>query len=315
MSHPRLRIAAAALALAIGASGCATSSYDTAHQTAHERQHSILVGHEVADNNDDGTYVSAGPITYQLEISRVLNPWGAEDSQYFKGLPKGTSAFHIKPDQLWYGVFLWAKNQHHAAHWTSDKFEITDTLGRVYRPVRLNPNVNLLAWNSRKLVYGETEPSQDSVGLHVRQRRQDRAVQAEHLDLLQPPAHALDPLADRQTDRRDLARPLARQSRSLSERGLEHRLDRRRGGRRAVACRPGTARETTTFGSFAGANATNHESVFFGLFDADLLAVSRSSAVPVLPATWTPGDLRGDAGAVLDHRDHHLLDLVRRPWG
>ncbi|HEY3772551.1 MAG TPA: hypothetical protein VGL69_06140 [Solirubrobacteraceae bacterium] len=163
MSHPRFCIAAAALALAIGASGCATSSYDTAHQTAYERQHSILVGHEVADNNDDGTYVSAGPITYQLEISRVLNPWGAEDSQYFKGLPKGTSAFHIKPDQLWYGVFLWAKNQHHAAHWTSDKFEITDTLGRVYRPVRLNPNVNLLAWTSRKLVYGDTEPSQDSV--------------------------------------------------------------------------------------------------------------------------------------------------------
>jgi hypothetical protein len=163
VSHPRLRIAAAALALAIGASGCATSSYDTAHQTAKERQDGVLVGHEVADNNDDGTYVSAGPITYQLEISRVLNPWGAEDSQYFKGLPKGMSAFHIKPDQLWYGVFLWAKNQHHADHWTSDKFEITDTLGRVYRPVKLNPNANPFAWNSRQLVYGETEPSQDSV--------------------------------------------------------------------------------------------------------------------------------------------------------
>jgi len=163
VSHPRLRIAAAALALAIGGSGCATSSYDTAHQTKYERQHSILVGHEVADNNDDGTYVSAGPITYQLEISRVLNPWGAEDSNYFKGLPKGQPIYRIKPDQIWYGVFLWAKNQHHAAHWTSDRFEITDTLGRVYRPVKLNPNVNPFAWTSRKLVFGETEPSQDSV--------------------------------------------------------------------------------------------------------------------------------------------------------
>ncbi len=163
MSHPRLRIIAAALALAIGASGCATSSYDTAHQTARERHDGILVGHEVADNNDDGTYVSAGPITYQLQISRVLNPWGAEDSQYFKGLPKKVSAFRIKPDQLWYGVFLWAKNQHHAAHWTSDKFEITDTLGNVYRPVKLNVNANPFAWNSRKLVYGDTEPSQDSI--------------------------------------------------------------------------------------------------------------------------------------------------------
>ena len=154
---------AAALALTVGASGCATSSYDTAHQTAKERQQGILVGHEVADDNNDGTYVSAGPITYQLQISRVLNPWGAEDSNYFKGLPKGQPIYRIKPDQIWYGVFLWAKNQHHVPHWTSDKFEIVDTSGRVYRPIRLNPNLNPFAWTSRKLVYGETEPSQDSI--------------------------------------------------------------------------------------------------------------------------------------------------------
>lgn len=163
MSLRRLLAPALALAAALGASGCATSSYDTAHQTARQRAQGELVGHEVADNNNDGTYVSAGPITYQLEISRVLNPWGAEDRQYFLGLPKGTPKYRIKPDQLWYGVFLWAKNQHHAAHWTSDKFEITDTLGTIFRPVRLNPAVNLFAWTSRKLVYGQTEPSQDSV--------------------------------------------------------------------------------------------------------------------------------------------------------
>jgi hypothetical protein len=154
----RLRIAVAAIAIAIGASGCASSSYDTAHQ----KKGGPLAGHEVADNNNDGTYVSAGPITYQMEISRELNPYGAEDSQYLKGLPKGMSPTGLAPDELWYGVFLWAKDQHHAAHWTSDRFEITDTLGRIYRPVKLDAAVNPFAWTSRKLVYGETEPSQDS---------------------------------------------------------------------------------------------------------------------------------------------------------
>ena len=157
MSHPRLRILAAALAVAIGASGCATSSPSDIHHAG-----GILSGREVADSNNDGAYLQAGGMTYQLQVSRVLNPWGAEDSQYFKGLPKGTMVYRIKPDQLWYGVFLWAKNQQHHAVTTSDNFEIVDTSGDVYHPVKLNPGVNPYAWNARSLVYGETEPSQDS---------------------------------------------------------------------------------------------------------------------------------------------------------
>ncbi len=163
MNLRRLSAVLAALAVTVGATGCATSSYDTAHQTAKDRREGILAGHEIADDNNDGTYVSAGPITYQMEISRELNPWSAEDRQYFSGLPKGMSPYRIKPDQLWYGVFLWAKNQHHMAHWTSDKFEIVDTYGNVYRPIPLDPAVNPFAWNSQKLVYGDTEPHQDSI--------------------------------------------------------------------------------------------------------------------------------------------------------
>jgi hypothetical protein len=158
VSHPRLRILLAALALAVGASGCATSSPADVHHAG-----GILSGREVADSNNDGAYIQAGGITYQLEISRVLNPWGAEDSQYFKGLPKGMPIYRIKPDQLWYGVFLWAKNQHHHPITTASNFKIVDTYGDVYRPIKLNPNLNPFAWNPRTLVYGETEPSQDSI--------------------------------------------------------------------------------------------------------------------------------------------------------
>jgi hypothetical protein len=154
----RLRIAAAALALAIGASGCATSSPSDQHHAG-----GILSGREVADSNNDGAYIQAGGMTYQLQVSRVLNPWAAEDSQYFKGLPKGMAIYHIKADQLWYGVFLWAKNQHHHAITTTDNFKIVDTSGDVYHPVKLDPSANPFAWNARSLVYGETEPSQDSV--------------------------------------------------------------------------------------------------------------------------------------------------------
>lgn len=158
MSHPRLRILVAAVALAVGVSGCATSSPSDAHHAG-----GILSGREVADSNNDGAYIEANGMTYQLQISRVLNPWAAEDGQYFKGLPAGMPIYRIKPDQLWYGVFLWAKNQHHRPIPTAGNFEIVDTSGHVYHPVKLNPNLNPFAWNSRTLVYGETEPSQDSI--------------------------------------------------------------------------------------------------------------------------------------------------------
>src|SRR4051812_21126173 len=50
---------------------------------------------------------------------------------------------------------------------------------------------------------------------------------------------------------------------------------------------PTSITATTTFGALAGANATNHASVFFG--SGGPLAVGRSSAVPVLPGTSSPG--------------------------
>jgi hypothetical protein len=158
VSHRRLCILAALLTMAVGVSGCSLSSPSDQHSTG-----SAVSGREVADSNNDGAYIQAGGMTYQLQISRVLNPWAAEDSQYFKGLPKGQPIYRIKPDQIWYGVFLWAKNQRHRPITTSDNFEIVDTSGRVYRPIALNPNLNPFAWNPRTLVYGETEPSQDSI--------------------------------------------------------------------------------------------------------------------------------------------------------
>ena len=91
----RLAILVGTLALALGLTACGIG-----HKEAHPR---------VADANNNGGYVDAGPITYQLQISRVLNPYATEDSQYVKGLPAGTAG--PTATQEWYGVFLWAKNQ------------------------------------------------------------------------------------------------------------------------------------------------------------------------------------------------------------
>jgi hypothetical protein len=142
----RLRIATCALVLALGLAACG-------HKQAHP---------SVADANNNGGYVDAGPITYQLQISRELNPYSTEDSQYVKGLPPGT----VGPtaNQLWYGVFLWAKNQTSEPQTTSDSFVISDTQGNHYYPIKVDPDINEFAWTAQTLKPLNTEPGPDTVG-------------------------------------------------------------------------------------------------------------------------------------------------------
>lgn len=140
----RLRILACTLPLAIGLAACG-------HKQAHPT---------VADANNNGGYVDAGPLTYQLEISRVLNPYGTEDSQYVKGLPAGTPP--LTATQVWYGVFFWAKNQTDKPQTTTDNFVILDTEQNKYYPVKLNPAENPYAWTSQTLQPLGVEPGPDT---------------------------------------------------------------------------------------------------------------------------------------------------------
>ncbi len=84
----------------------------------------------VADANNDGSYVNAGNVTYQMQISRELNQYNIEDKQYLAGVANTA----LGPDELWYGVFLWAKNQTHSPQATTDSFDIVDTQGKHVLP-------------------------------------------------------------------------------------------------------------------------------------------------------------------------------------
>lgn len=111
-----------------------------------------------SDNN--GVYVEAGPITYQLQVSRLLNQYSTEDSQYVKGV--SPSEAKLNSSQLWYGVFLWAKNQGNRPAMSTDNFDIVDTLGNMYYPVHLNPSLNPYAWTAQTLAPGATQPGPDT---------------------------------------------------------------------------------------------------------------------------------------------------------
>ena len=137
----RLRILACALGLALGIAACGQTS-------------------QPPSTLNNGVYVDAGPITYQLQVSRELNPYVTEDRQYLAGLPAGTSG--PTSSELWYGVFLWAKNQTQHAQPTSDNFVIMDSNGGRYYPLRLDTWVNGYAWTQQVLAPSAIEPEPNS---------------------------------------------------------------------------------------------------------------------------------------------------------
>jgi hypothetical protein len=138
----RIAAAAGAIIAAVGLAACGVSN-------------------DAPTLENNGVYVTAGPITYQLQISRQLNQYATEDRQYVTGLPPGVNV-NLAPSQLWYGVFLWAKNQTKRPVKTSDNIDIVDTEGNHYYPVPVNPSVNPYAWTAQSLPPGGTEPAPDT---------------------------------------------------------------------------------------------------------------------------------------------------------
>lgn len=117
----------------------------------------------VGDANNTGFYVRGGQLTYQVQISRALNPYSTEDHQYLSGVPAGTPP--PGGDAEWFAVFMWAKNFTKKAHTTvpASDFDIVDTQGNTYYPVTLNPSINPLAWTQMTLQPEGTEPAVDSL--------------------------------------------------------------------------------------------------------------------------------------------------------
>jgi hypothetical protein len=138
----RLGTIAASLALTVGVTGC--------HGKAHPH---------VADN--EGIYVDAGPITYQVQLSRPLNQYNTEDKEYLNGIPAGTAP--PNKDEEWFAVFLWAKNQAKAPQTTTGNFDIVDTQGTVYKPISIEASVNPFAWTPQPLTPSETQPQPDNL--------------------------------------------------------------------------------------------------------------------------------------------------------
>jgi len=119
---PRLVVLAVAV-LALAAGGCGDSESQT---------------RTVADT--EGLYLNISGLSYQIQMSRYLNPNDVEDSEYLIGLPKGTAP--PGGDDIFFGVWVRIQNFSDQPRPSANSWEIHDTQDNVYRPIPIDTNIN-----------------------------------------------------------------------------------------------------------------------------------------------------------------------------
>jgi hypothetical protein len=108
----------------------------------------------------EGPYLDVGPLQYQVQISRQLNPTDEEDKSYFLGVSE--QDLKINADETWFGVWVKAFNRTDSTYPAANKFEIEDTVEKRYSPVEI-AETNPFAYHPTPIPSGGQLPARDSV--------------------------------------------------------------------------------------------------------------------------------------------------------
>jgi hypothetical protein len=117
----KLVLLSALLVAALALSACSDDS--------HTR---ITTGTYAGESGQNAPYLNVGPLVYEVQLSRELNPQDTEDATYLKGLTPLQRT--LRPGEEWFGVFMQVYNNSSAPHLMSTNLTISDTQDNVYSP-------------------------------------------------------------------------------------------------------------------------------------------------------------------------------------
>lgn len=107
----------------------------------------------------EGSYLNVGDLTYQVQISRQLNPNDNEDKGYLVDVPADQA--QLGPDEAWFAVFVIAFNEGKKDALSSSDFSITDTENNLYTPLTLGPD-NVFAYRGGTVPAHGQLPAKDT---------------------------------------------------------------------------------------------------------------------------------------------------------
>jgi hypothetical protein len=118
----RLSLPAVLVVLVGGLSACSDDS--------HTR---VTTGTYAGESGQNAPYLNVGPLIYEVQLSRELNPNDTEDASYLTGLTPAQR--RLGPGEEWFGVFLQVYNESSAPHPAATSLTINDTQNNVYTPI------------------------------------------------------------------------------------------------------------------------------------------------------------------------------------
>jgi hypothetical protein len=93
----------------------------------------VTTGTYAGESGANAPYLDVGPLTYEVQLSRQLNPFDTEDAAYLEGLSPLQRA--LTREQEWFGVFLQVYNRTSTSQLPASSLTISDTQGNVYKPL------------------------------------------------------------------------------------------------------------------------------------------------------------------------------------
>jgi len=96
----------------------------------------VTTGTYAGESGKNAPYLDVGPLKYEVQLSRELNPVNTEDSSYLQGLTPTQRA--LAPGQEWFAVFLQVYNNNSQALPAASDVTITDTQENTYKPIEPN---------------------------------------------------------------------------------------------------------------------------------------------------------------------------------
>lgn len=93
----------------------------------------VTTGTYAGESGQNAPYLNVGPLVYEVQLSRELNPANVEDAAYLQGLTPAQRK--LGPGEEWFAVFIQVYNQTSTAHLAATGMRISDTQGNVYYPI------------------------------------------------------------------------------------------------------------------------------------------------------------------------------------
>jgi hypothetical protein len=93
----------------------------------------VTGGTYAGESGANAPYLNVGPLIYEVQLSRELNPADTEDASYLEGLSPTQAA--LAAGEEWFGVFIQVYNHTSSEEPAATSLTISDTQGNEYSPI------------------------------------------------------------------------------------------------------------------------------------------------------------------------------------